>query len=711
MAISMFSMVGSAAMDDEQGLVVFVVTPEDEEYSIGSTVEVEVHTLLEGEYYPAIVKAFSGNHDFEIALTSAGTGRHTGTFTIAERMTDYYGRVLLWAEAKLNDTTTVVTSDSWYLHPEDGNPFYIDISLGDNEDKTFEPGDEVAIDVNTYFEGDNKIPDENFYVRVYPPSGSSKSIEMWGHFGRYNGTYVIPNDLTVAGTFGISVSGQYTYQISPYIKEYWTYKDTASDTFYVEFFDIWAYLTDITATSSTFDLYVTGKDGEPLEGAEVAYEWEYSDDEADDITYAGSGTTDGRGILTVTLDHDDMGITCGNYELTGTVTHDGRSQEFDGQVWNKDDHFPATGPHDGFGTLCLTDQPLEPGTTTTIEQLVTFEGVPLASQTVYYFFTHMGGVFAHGNATTDEEGRYSVSLDVPTLDREGTDRNRLYAWTQMDAGDGVWRYNRQFLSIGSHPSMYDLDKFIVTVGGSITVTPFSTGDLVNVVVENFFADGVMEEAWLAWGVGQRPDWKTVRNLDWGSWNGGSPNDLMAVSMRWDNGSYKASFTCPWFLEPGDEIYLYGNVYLFEPTGDMDAKSHFTTAIVGPLNPRPTVTLDNLVEGKAYGGIITVKGTASDDASVQFVELRVDGKEWERAVGTDEWTISITTPNHGYGVEEHDIYVRSFDGKKYSEVTNITVVFDQSVEDDDDNGSPGFGAASIIIGMVAIALVVGRRRLR
>ena len=166
LVVSMFSVGGSAELGDDNGLAVFLVYP-NEVYFIGATVNLEVHTLYEGEYYPAYVTVTAGLET--VILSDIGTGMHEGSFIITEEMTDSKGRVPIGAEAKLNVSSEEEASDGWIIYPKGGNPFDLFLSLDRNEDRAFQPGDEVTIRAETRYDGDTVVPDENFYVRVYPP--------------------------------------------------------------------------------------------------------------------------------------------------------------------------------------------------------------------------------------------------------------------------------------------------------------------------------------------------------------------------------------------------------------------------------------------------------------------------------------------------------------------------------------------------------------
>jgi hypothetical protein len=83
-------------------------------------------------------------------------------------------------------------------------------------------------------------------------------------------------------------------------------------------------------------------------------------------------------------------------------------------------------------------------------------------------------------------------------------------------------------------------------------------------------------------------------------------------------------------------------------------------------------------------------------AVSKVEVRVDGKDWKEASGTDNWDLVMkdTTPGR------HTIEARAYDGKNYSAIAQIVV----HVQEEQILGQ-GFEGAGIIIILLIILLVV------
>jgi hypothetical protein len=92
-----------------------------------------------------------------------------------------------------------------------------------------------------------------------------------------------------------------------------------------------------------------------------------------------------------------------------------------------------------------------------------------------------------------------------------------------------------------------------------------------------------------------------------------------------------------------------------------------------INKTPTCSIITPEENSVWS-IVTISGTSFDpDGNIEKVELKINGGEWEIVDGTTNWSYSWNTINIEDG--EYTIYVRSFDGKLYSEysILNLDVI--------------------------------------
>ena len=85
---------------------------------------------------------------------------------------------------------------------------------------------------------------------------------------------------------------------------------------------------------------------------------------------------------------------------------------------------------------------------------------------------------------------------------------------------------------------------------------------------------------------------------------------------------------------------------------------------------PMVFINEPDQNEIVSGIVVVKGSASDNVNLEYVEVRLLPNEWERANGFDSWAWSWNSSNDLNG--RYTIEARSFDGYNYSSVFSIDV---------------------------------------
>jgi hypothetical protein len=86
-------------------------------------------------------------------------------------------------------------------------------------------------------------------------------------------------------------------------------------------------------------------------------------------------------------------------------------------------------------------------------------------------------------------------------------------------------------------------------------------------------------------------------------------------------------------------------------------------ISGGGNLPPTVTITSPTNLEVVSGTITISGTASDDVSVEKVQVKVDSGAWLDATGTTSWTYTLNTLMLSDGL--HLVQARAYDGSLYS----------------------------------------------
>lgn len=111
-------------------------------------------------------------------------------------------------------------------------------------------------------------------------------------------------------------------------------------------------------------------------------------------------------------------------------------------------------------------------------------------------------------------------------------------------------------------------------------------------------------------------------------------------------------------------------------------------------PPPTLTMETHLSGEQSGNI-EVEGTVSDQSGyVDFVEYRVDGSIWRKAVMDtgSEWRLTIDT--NTLTNDEHNLSVRAYNGKTYSDIEFQK--FDVMNIDSDGDGIPNEVEQSLLM---------------
>jgi len=130
------------------------------------------------------------------------------------------------------------------------------------------------------------------------------------------------------------------------------------------------------------------------------------------------------------------------------------------------------------------------------------------------------------------------------------------------------------------------------------------------------------------------------------------------------------------------------------------------------NMKPTVAVTSHENRSEVWGIVEVNGTALDpDGDVVRVELALDGHEgWEAADGTGSWTYTLDTASLSLG--DHKLYVRSFDGHKYSDINCLKIKVTEGEDEGKDDGGflPGFEALGMIMAISLIMCLKRKRRI-
>jgi len=156
-----------------------------------------------------------------------------------------------------------------------------------------------------------------------------------------------------------------------------------------------------------------------------------------------------------------------------------------------------------------------------------------------------------------------------------------------------------------------------------------------------------------------------------------------------NSNEAINIEAKWIAEEGSHI-ISSKIWDISPQ-DEDNSNHESQITVNVDNfedsQMPLVFITEPYQNEIVSGLVTVKGTASDNNNIDKVEFRVAPNDWEVVNGFDNWAWFWNTTEDFNG--RYTIEARSFDGFQYSSVFSINV----EVTNDDANRRPTASIAS------------------
>ena len=110
-----------------------------------------------------------------------------------------------------------------------------------------------------------------------------------------------------------------------------------------------------------------------------------------------------------------------------------------------------------------------------------------------------------------------------------------------------------------------------------------------------------------------------------------------------------------------------------PQDEVESNNYFSmdVTVFEFLDEQPPIVFINEPDqNEIVSGIVVIKGSASDNINLEFVEIRLLPNDWERANGFENWVWSWNSSNDLNG--RYTIEARSFDGYSYSSIFSIDV---------------------------------------
>ncbi len=673
-ALLILTSLGTIATADlgwDNPLAVFMIVP-DEEWDLGSEINVTVHVFNEGDYYdPDEVNLSIGEEYRPINLTRVETGLYTGTFTVMEEDPDWEGDVYL--EAEVTDDGGIwpdtASAYAWLWGSGSiGGDFSVVCKAIDPGNNIAAPGDTVLIGIWTSYAAESVDPDAGtLEVEVYddysdPVTYDLNRVEM----GYYEVTFTIDSELDESGYYKVEVNATYSTGDDTYYYDDWVDVE-------VRLMEVWVHYVSVTPNSAEIEYFVMDSSGEPIEGATVAVEYSYVDEGWDYIAKDDIATTDELGMVTFILTYSNIAEDEPFLDIIIDIEADGMSESYDDYLFVGEDDVPPS--EDGFN-VAIDEEFLEADADITMDLVAWYDGDLMALQEVSMYVVTEEEILYHGMVRTDISGNFQLSFHTPSSGSGIMDVDLVEVHFSTHYL-GYWERDTEWLLIGEMAGNDDI-RDLLDGGTAITVEPFKAGETAEVTLTCTAADGVDEMAVVIWFAGSLDDLMETESSEWGVMGYWEPDTILGeVGATWSDGAYHASVPIPIFMDPEASLTFVGKVGFPSLYSD-DIRAAFLEGVhVRPPNEPPTVAITFPVEGQQYSGTLMMEGSAGDDEAVESVEYRIDGSAWTEVEGTDTWSLEIDT--NGLTPGTHQVEVRAYDGEEWSILDKVVFEVDQPPE--------------------------------
>ncbi|MCK4614370.1 MAG: hypothetical protein KAU14_06175, partial [Thermoplasmata archaeon] len=206
-------------------------------------------------------------------------------------------------------------------------------------------------------------------------------------------------------------------------------------------------------------------------------------------------------------------------------------------------------------------------------------------------------------------------------------------------------------------------------------------------------------------------WRDKRSGNWGLYAYSISRNKTAVLCENGSNVNDPEIYGNWVVwESGSRIYLYNL-----SKADWEASEAVFTGMEFSTTKKPVVNIKEPASGSEVSGTVTIKGNATNAPEGSLVKIKIDDGDWENATGLGfsgrfcAWEYEWDTKQSSNG--EHTIYIRAYNGEKWSDTVSITVIVDNTKDEkssDENILMRNIGPLPLIgyLGIVGLLVVIG-----
>ncbi|MCK4969204.1 MAG: hypothetical protein KAS77_01705, partial [Thermoplasmata archaeon] len=512
---------------------------------------VTVHVFYRGEYHDAdnVSLLIEWPGDREVPLHNVSTGKYNATFIIeADDVWDYNGEVTLDAHAEMTDELGLMEANDYVDLYMDGTQLFIRLYNAGARDGIPRPGEELDFMIiirNEYgpIDLDEGFPNvtvrgEDYYEREYL---EPTRLDV----GTYTFSFIAADNITHSMTYRVEIRIEKT--IGPITLEEGGYISVDLDVL-----DVWARVVNTTVDSTELEFIAVDDRGRAIPEAVFDLEWDYYNSSDGWVVFDDIWTADHLGRARVIM--DTPGLDDYYVDVEGMVIDAGLEQEIDRSFLG---HWNSTWQPDPFDVNTDVEGLVALGEQHTIIHNVTYDGEPVTNEELFIYYTDEHNIYHHGMETTDSQGQFDITMDLPADLRP--DRPR---WSDRIEGDIQWGENRTSTGVPFYypPDYSDGDpEDNLDENLTLELSDLHPGRSVTVKMDHPEADGDDEDCLIGWRI--------ISDENWTSWVRTSVG-YSTAECEWTGSGYEGSFRLPSFVTEEMEIEVRGAILFIDPTYDI-----------------------------------------------------------------------------------------------------------------------------------------------
>jgi hypothetical protein len=519
------------------------ITYEDLEYDINDEIVITVHVFEAGEYVQvdnvSLTVGFFMGTPRDVVLTEGAPGRWSAATTIQED--DLYME-MLYLTAMAEMSSTIVEETSAYLlvgalEVEE----YLSIKLTlDPPGSQMGPGETKTITWEVRRDG-----------QLTDPTMVSLEMEEGDNFsnvdpdrlstGVYRYAYTMPS-----GPRSMQVRFDFNVELDTGTE---TIEGSSDISLFLTYFHVWAQKVGTSATTASFELYISNGTGAPVEAAAIDLNYEYYDDTMDWIGKNTNGTTDADGKATVDFAYNDLGDDEYEVEISGKVTAQGKEQQlrFELQAKARPDDAPDEPEDEGLDVITGKDI-FGFDKTVNLPATAYFDGETTDAASIFWYVSTPHAVINKGTTTTNVDGAFSIDFRTPAQGTGFYTEIMGHFETPVEDLGTTYYYDDEFMAATTLEDLMEPDSFLDAMSMfrdksvDVKVGKIQKGTDVPVTVS---WSGASDEWLCAVLVGNS---KTPGNLglvpEWTYWSENFMDGLYGEVCSYENGKFRGDIFIP-----------------------------------------------------------------------------------------------------------------------------------------------------------------------